>query len=218
MRSSLQFQIFAWITVVTLGLITAANLTVDALKFSASFFLDKSSLSPLASNVDQACLASATNFDRTDVQVDCALARSMQALDASDPNQHELNEQAQAVVIRTLSDAPHESRLWLALALLRSRINQPNGDALKMSYLTGPLSLDLIPRRLASAVSRDALADDDLRELTAGDIRLILTARRDIVGAIVAAYRQASSIGKEFIEEKTGVLDPQFSSSLRNAK
>jgi hypothetical protein len=218
MRSSLQFQIFAWITVVTLGLITAANLTVDALKFSASIVLDKPGLSPLAANVDQACLASTINFDRTEVQVDCALARSMQALDASDPNQHELNEQAQAVVIRTLSNAPHESRLWLALALLRSRLNQPHGDALKMSYLTGPLSLDLIPRRLASAVSSDAMADEDLQELAAGDIRLILTARRDIQGAIVGAYRQASSIGKKFIEEKTNVLDPQFSSSLRNAK
>src|ERR1700738_4543015 len=197
MRSSLQFQIFAWITVVTLGLITAANLTVDALKFSASIVLDKPGLSPLAANVDQACLASTINFDRTEVQVDCALARSMQALDASDPNQHELNEQAQAVVIRTLSNAPHESRLWLALALLRSRLNQPHGDALKMSYLTGPLSLDLIPRRLAS----DAMVDEDLQELAAGDIRLILTARRDIQGAIVGAYRQASSIGKKFIEE-----------------
>jgi hypothetical protein len=218
MRSYLQFQIFAWIAVVSLGLITAANLTIDALKFGASILLDKPGLSPLAANVDQVCLASAINFDRTEVQVDCALARSMQALDASDPKQHELNEQAQAIVIRTLSNAPHESRLWLALALLRSGVNQPHGDALKMSYLTGPLSLDLIPRRLASAVSSDALVDEDLRELTAGDIRLILTARRDIQGAIVGAYLQASSIGKKFIEEKTSVLDPQFSSSLRNAK
>jgi hypothetical protein len=62
------------------------------------------------------------------------------------------------------------------------------------------------------------MADEDLQELAAGDIRLILTARRDIQGAIVGAYRQASSIGKKFIEEKTNVLDPQFSSSLRNAK
>jgi hypothetical protein len=218
MRSSLQFQIFAWITVVTLGLISAANLTIDALKFSASVLPDKPGLSTLAANVDRACLASAINFDRTEVQVDCALARSMQVLGASDPKQHELNEQAQAVVIRTLSNAPHESRLWLALALLRSRLSQPHGDALKMSYLTGRLSFDLIPRRLASAVSGDALIDEDLRELAAGDIRLILTARRDIQGAIVGAYRQAGSIGKKFIEEKTSVLDPQFSSSLRNAK
>jgi hypothetical protein len=218
MRSSRQFQIFAWITVVPLGLITAANLTVDALKPSPSIFPDKTGLSSLAANVDQVCLASAINFDRTNAQVDCALARSMQALGASGPNQHGLNEQAQAVLIRTLSNAPHDSRLWLALALLRSRINQPNGDALKMSYLTGPLSLDLVPVRLASAVSSDALADEDLRDLTAGDIRLILTARRDIAGAIVGAYRQASSIGKEFIEEKTSVLDPQFASSLRTAK
>jgi hypothetical protein len=215
MRSLLQFRIVAWISVVTLGLITAANLTLDVLKASSSVSHNKL-VSPSEASVDQACLASVINFDRKDARVECAMARSIQALSAPGPNRPPLNEQAQATVILALSRAPHESRLWLALALLRSQVNQPNVDALKMSYLTGPFSLQLIPPRLASAASGDALADEDLRVLAAADIRVILTVRKDLKGAIVDAYRKASSIGKTFIEEKASVLDPQFTSSLRN--
>jgi hypothetical protein len=214
MRSLLQFKTVAWITVVTLGLITAANLTLDVLKASSRISLSKLA-SPSEASVEQACLASAINFDRKDARIECAMARSVQALSAPGPNRPRLNEQAQATVILALSRAPHESRLWLALALLRSRVNQSNVDALKMCYLTGPLSLELIPPRLASAASGDALVDEDLGELAAADIRTILTARKDLKGVIVDAYRQASSIGKRFIEQKASVLDPQFTSSLR---
>jgi hypothetical protein len=206
----LGFQVFAWVSVATLGFLTTSDIAADAIMPTPSLFL--------AGNVDRACLAAKIGVVRTDLKRDCALARSAQALDSSDLDQRTLNEQAQAAVIKTLSHAPHDSRLWLALALLQGKANQPNGEALRMSYITGPHSWALIRQRLTSAVASNVLAEEDLRELAAGDIRLIITRRPELKDAIVDAYKQASPIGKSFIEQRTSKLDSQFSASLPNSK
>jgi hypothetical protein len=167
---------------------------------------------------DQACFSSAIGFYRTDLNVNCALARSMRALNTAGPGQRELNAQAQATVVAALTSAPHESTLWLALALLQSQVKQSNSGALKMSYLAAPNAVELIPMRLPNVVSRDALADPDLRWLAAGDIRLILTHRLDMATVIADAYMQASPEGRAFIEDRTGRLDPKFLNSLKSSR
>jgi hypothetical protein len=212
MSLSLPFRLLSYALVTTLGLITASNLLVDILKPPGGLVFNNRS--PYA-KIDQACLSYTFSFERSDLNVNCALARSMLALSTVDPGAHNLNEQAHATVIKTLASSPHESRVWLALALLQSQANEPNGDALKMSYLTAPNTAELIPMRLASAVANNALSDPDLRTLAAGDMRLILTHRREMIGAIVDAYKQASKTGKAFIEEKTRTLDPKFLESLQ---
>jgi hypothetical protein len=45
--------------------------------------------------------------------------------------------------------------------------------ALKMSYLTSPADVNLIPTRLASLSASTAIADVELRNLARGDFRLI---------------------------------------------
>src|SRR6201993_5463673 len=56
--------------------------------------------------------------------------------------------EAQQAVKNALKVGPHESRMWLALALLQARNNDADpliAESLKMSYLTGPNRADLIP-------------------------------------------------------------------------
>jgi hypothetical protein len=212
----LSFRIFAWIAVAALGFITASNMVADAIKSSLSLSAAKLSTVSGASNIGRSCLASAISVERTDLKTDCALAQASQAL--TDLSRDEFDKPAQATLIETLLQAPHDSRLWLALALLQAKDNRPNGGALKMSYLTGPQNLALVRRRLASVAASSSLADGDLRELAAGDVRFILIRHPELKEAILEAYRQASPVGKSFIEQSTGKLDSQFSASLASSK
>ena len=215
MNAHLLFRLFTYAVTTALGLIVATNLFVDAVKPRLPVVFNSHDS---YAKTGQACFSSVIGFYRTDLKINCALARSMQALNTAGASQPELNKQAQATVVAALTSAPHESRLWLALALLQSELNQPNNNALKMSYLTAPNDAELITMRLPNVVSKDAVADPDLRSQAAGDVRLILTNRPDMTEVIVSAYKQASLVGKAFIEDRTGILDPKFLDSLRGSR
>ncbi len=61
------------------------------------------------------------------------------------------DETAQNAVKSALKIGPHDSRMWLVLALLQARSNLGDSliaESLKMSYLTGPNRAELIPARL----------------------------------------------------------------------
>jgi hypothetical protein len=217
MKLRLPFRIVTLVGGAALGAIAIANSIADALSPGPSRYLDLFAPLPTV-RIQAACQASAVSFGRSDLLADCAVARSIEAINTQGSTRLELNREAQNIVIQALSTAPHESKLWLALALLQAQLNQPNGESLKMSYLTGPNSVELVRPRLASAVSGDALANSDLKALVAGDIRLILLSRPDLKGALIDAYRQASSSGKAFIEDRTNLFAPEFLASLKNAR
>jgi hypothetical protein len=127
--------------------------------------------------------------------------------------------EAQATVIQALSMAPYESKLWLALALLQTRLNKPNNESLTMSYLTGPNAVELVPLRLASVVSSNPLDNSsDLKDLAAGDIRLMLLHRPDLKDALIDIYRQANPAGRAFIEGRVNLFEPPFLESLKSAR
>jgi hypothetical protein len=217
MKSLLWLRISAWVGLAALGAMAIANLIADALSPDPLRYADL--LTPLpTARVETACRAAAVSFERSDFRVDCAVARAAEALNTTGSARIELNRGAQIDLINVLTVAPYKSKLWLALALLQERLHQPNGEALKMSYLTGPGAVELIRPRLTSAVSGDALVSSDLKELAAGDIRLILMLRPDMKDAIMDAYRRASSSGKAFIEDRTHILEPEFFAPLKNAK
>ena len=88
------------------------------------------------------------------------------------------DETAQNAVKDALKIGPHNSRMWLVLALLQTRSNLGGSliaESLKMSYLTGPNRAELIPTRLETVILHQSLNDADLKELARGDVRLILT-------------------------------------------
>ena len=88
-------------------------------------------------------------------------------------------------------------------------------EALKLAYFTAPNDARLMPIRLDTATSFDALADPDLKELVRGDVRLMVTRQPALKPAVVSAYRRASNLGKAFLEESVRSIDPQFLAILR---
>jgi hypothetical protein len=158
---------------------------------------------------------------RGDLLADIAMARATPAFSAGNvPPTREViaaREPAIATAQQSLSLAPHSSSTWLLLAMLQNQARAGNSvaEALKMSYLTSPADVKLIPARLAVASSSPAIADADLKNLARGDIRIILTRRPDLRPAITSAYNRGSAEGKAYIGEVVRSLDPGFAASLR---
>ena len=71
-----------------------------------------------------------------------------------------------------LSEAPHNTDVWLLLAGLSLRFNWATPSptaALKMSYYTGPSKLTLIPLRLSLAAKSNALSDPEIQQFVQRD-------------------------------------------------
>ncbi|WFU70984.1 hypothetical protein [Bradyrhizobium sp. CB2312] len=143
----------------------------------------------------------------------------IEALDAvRDGKASPRNDHARSRVISALSETPYDAGLWLTLALLEAQ-RDPSGPAvvgaLRMAYITGANDVRLMPMRLYTATSADALFDLELAELARGDVRLMLTRRPELRVALVKAYRQASKQGKAFLEQAVQAVDPSFVGALR---
>jgi hypothetical protein len=218
MKSHFLLRVVIFLAVVALGATAVANSIAGVLSPGPLRYSDLLSVLPTG-QIQAACRASAVSFARSDLLADCAVARSTEALKAPTATRGELTREAQASVIQALSMAPYESKLWLALALLQTRLNKPNGESLRMSYLTGPNAVELVPLRLASVVSSNPLDNSsDLKDLAAGDIRLMLLNRPDLKDALIDIYRQANSAGRAFIEGRVSLFEPPFLESLKSAR
>jgi hypothetical protein len=150
---------------------------------------------------------------RSDLEGNQALVLALQAIQQAraDHGIRANSELARSHLKHALSLAPYDAELWLALAVLEAG-QDPDGPAaiesLKMSYFTAPSDARLMPLRLAAVTQFDALASPDLRDLAQGDVRLMLTRQPDQTQALVSAYRQASSRGKEFLKGAIRTVDP----------
>ena len=114
---------------------------------------------------------------------------------------------ARATAEKAATLAPHDARVWLVLASLDCLQHREASGALKMSYYTGPNEIGLMPLRLLVATCSDAINDAEIQPLVARDIRLILAKGLNPKPAILAAYQNASSSGKSFIESVVNDLD-----------
>jgi hypothetical protein len=126
-------------------------------------------------------------------------------------------DRARDVARRALSLAPHDARIWLVLAAVDSRsssLNREASAALRMSYYTGANETELIPLRLLLAARSGALVDKDFAELVRHDIRTVDTRKPALKPAIVAAYRDAPPLGRQFIEDTLEEIDPALRARL----
>jgi hypothetical protein len=124
---------------------------------------------------------------------------------------------ARDVANRALTLAPHDARIWLLLAAIDSRsssLNRKASAALRMSYYTGANEIELIPLRLLLAARSDALGDKDFQQLVRHDIRTVVTRKPELKPAIVAAYRDAPPLGRQFIEDTLEDIDPALRARL----
>jgi hypothetical protein len=215
------FRIVTLLIALALGWFSIATIFAEAFTPKTSRFSPDLALPGAISYGPLADLVAAAAPLRGDLLADIAMARAASALGAGNvPPTREMiaaREPALATAKQSLSLAPHSSSTWLLVAVLQNQGQARNSvaEALKMSYLTSPADVKLIPARLAVASRSPAIADADLKNLARGDIRLILTRRPDLKPAITSAYSRGSAEGKAYIGEVVRSLDPGFAASLR---
>jgi len=125
--------------------------------------------------------------------------------------------ETRAVTERAIGYAPHDSRLWLLLAASHFQSERSNGvsAALKMSYYTGPNTIEIMPERLGLALQSHALEDDEFRALVRHDIRVAVMRKAEFMPALIVAYANAPPAGKQFVEKSLSELDPSALAVIR---
>ena len=168
-----------------------------------------------------AVTAASIGWIRGELWTDAAIALST-GLTSATAEEHDAQmlpqrNQARAAAQRAVRLSPHDSRAWLLLAALDSRFDWPDDDAnrLKMSYFTGPNEFDLAPMRIRIAVHSSPIGDAELQSLVKQDIRSIVLRHQEQKSSLLAAYRDASPEGKEFLEATIGDVDKDFLATLR---
>jgi hypothetical protein len=221
MKPIWKFRVLTLLVIAFVGGISISNLVAEFLRPAALALPSRTSVTPTSDQISSAGRASAIAPFRSDLTANYAVALAGQALKSEYTAHAQGDETAQSAVKNALKIGPHDSRMWLLLALLQSRSNLGDSliaESLKMSYLTGPNRAELIPARLDAVTLSDALNDADLKELARSDVRAVLTQFPDQREALVNDYKRASSIGKAFLEESVQMYDPKFSASLHGAK
>ncbi|UWU67639.1 hypothetical protein [Bradyrhizobium sp. NC92] len=125
------------------------------------------------------------------------------------------NKAAQAAVVTALKISPIRPALWLTLGTLQAQAGEPVTPAVKMSYLTGSVPIDVAFARVRTVTSSAAAADEEIRLLAQSDIRAALANRSRYEPLLIAAYVQAIPQGKSLLLETTKVSDPKFNEILR---
>jgi hypothetical protein len=110
--------------------------------------------------------------------------------------------------------APTNGGAWLLLAAmtLRYRWSALNPtEALRMSYLTAPSDILVMPLR-AQVASRLAAPDTDMQNLARRDLRVLL--RHQQRSAAIRAYQSATPAGKRLIEQQAAESDATLEQML----
>jgi hypothetical protein len=221
MKPIWKFRCVALIIFVFVGALSVSNLAAEFLRPAPLPLPSRTGVAPTSDQISSAELASAIAPFRSDLKADYALALAGQTLKSEYTGRTQNDERAKNAVGSALKIGPHDSRMWLVLALLQVRNDLGDSriaESLKMSYLTGPNRADLIPTRLDTLTLGRALNDPDLKELARGDVRVVLTQFPDLRPALVDDYVRGSSIGKAFLEESARTFDPKFVASLRSTQ
>ena len=221
MKPIWKFRLLALIIVVFVAGLSISSLVAEFLRLDPLPLPSRTSTALAPHQISSARQASAIAPFRSDLKAEYAVALAGRTLKSEYTGRSQSDEQAQDAVKSALKIGPHDSRMWLILALLQARtdLGDPRiAESLKMSYLTGPNRADLIPTRLDTVTLGQSLNDPDLKELARGDVRVILTQFPDLRQALVNDYVRGSSIGKAFLEESVRMFDPKFADSLRSAK
>lgn len=216
-----KFRLFVLLVFVFVEGLSISNLAAEFLRPATSLLRSGVIPSLTSDQVSSASRAAAIAPFRSDLKADYAAALAGQTLKSEYAPGVQGDQNAQNAVKDALKIGPHDSRMWLILALLQAQ-NNPNdslvAESLKMSYLTGPSRAEIIPARLNTVTLHQSLNDTDLKELARSDVRIIFTQLPDQRSTLVNDYVRGSSIGKTFLEESARMFDPKFADSLRTAK
>lgn len=172
-----------------------------------------------AKNESHAAFAAAAAPFRGDVRAELALIEGDRALAITDRAKAlPLNDETQWRAAAALRRAPLDARVWLQLARLQGQKNANDPqivDTLKMSYFTAPGDRpDLLAQRLRTAMTSNALSDEDLKQLVQGDLRLLLTRHRNQIPSLQAAYRSSTPATRSFVRDTARAIDPVAAATL----
>jgi hypothetical protein len=184
---------------------------------AAPYFLPRAGTSD-GMNAPAAALAAHIAVIRGDFWFDDALLSSLQSSEAKDAQAATMDD-ARTAVIRSARLSPHNSRAWLLLALIDSKLGQnaqQQSEALKMSYYTGPDDKALVPWRIGLAVQSPALGDPDFLSLVSSEL-LVAMREPALRPVVAAAYGHASADGKRLLESSVGPLDPDLLANMKAA-
>jgi hypothetical protein len=215
------FRIATYCMALVLGWFAMATIVAETVTPKAQQLSQDLTLADSASDGSMAVWAATFAPLRGDLLADLAMAQASPAVNlGGSPASSEIiaaRELALASARRSLALAPHASSIWLLAAMLQNqaRPRDNNAEFLKMSYLTAPADMSLVPARLTIVTGSPAITDGELRNLVRGDIRLILTRRPDLKATIASAYRRGSADGKAVIDDVVRSLDPGFAATLR---
>lgn len=215
MPSILKFRLFAFLAAVFVGAISLANLAAEFLHPAPLPFPSGNSNSPTTEQVSTTALAATIAPFRSDIVADHASALAGAALKSDAKTRPEKQNAAQNAIKNVLKIGPHDSRMWLALALVQAPADPATVESLKMSYLTGPNQAEIIPIRLDTATASNALSDAELGDLARSDVRALLSQLPGQRQALVNDYARASKVGKKFLEDSVATIDPEFGDKLR---
>lgn len=215
MNLVLKFRLAVLFIVLSAGSVSVANLVAEFLRPTPLLSISGIAKMLPQTQIDAAKLASTIMPLRSDLRAEYGLALAGQTSNSSDAPQAE---PAKNAIKSSLNIGPHDSLMWLVLALLQARDSPADPhvtESLKMSYLTGQNRIELIPTRLASATSGNSLSDPDLVDLARGDVRALLAQLTDQRHALVDAFAHASPTGKAFLERSVETVDPKFAEVLK---
>lgn len=125
------------------------------------------------------------------------------------------NRAAQGAVVTALKVSPIRPALWLTLGTLQAQAGEAVTPAVKMSYLTGAVPIDVAFSRVRTVTASAAATDEEIKLLAQSDIRSALANRSRYEPLLIAAYVQATPQGKSLLLETTKVTDPKFNEILR---
>jgi hypothetical protein len=219
MRAIWKFRLIVFAIVVVAGGVSISNLAAELFRAGPLPFPSTPETAATQDQLSSARRAAAVAPFRSGLRADLALAMAGQAVKYD--RQPQLNETAKNATKDALKIGPHDSKMWLVLALLQAHNNAGDpmiAESLKMSYLTGPGRAELIAPRLEITTTNDSLKDADLSELARSDVRAILTQYPDQRQLLSNLYVRASAVGKTFLEDSAKMTDPPFANSLRSAK
>ncbi|SHJ85865.1 hypothetical protein SAMN05444159_1707 [Bradyrhizobium lablabi] len=219
MKSAQNFKVAIFLLLVPLAGAVILNSCADLMRPSPVDFFKSNERIPSKQEIETSRYLTIIAPARTDLKADLAQSLGILALKSDAGYLPSVNQDAQVAARQALEAGPYDSKIWLILALLamqKSAHDARTSDFLKMSYLTGASSLELIPTRIAAVSQLDAIGDTDLQELARGDIRLILNRVPEIKPVLASAHRHASPEMKAFIEDSVATIDPQFAGTLRN--
>ena len=175
-----------------------------------------------SSERDHAGWAAELALVRGDLWAEAAIAKSPEFVrDVELPKSAQSADQVQvarATAEKAARLSPHDAHIWLLLASLDCLSHREASGTLKMSYYTGSNEVVLMPLRLLVATCSNAFNDAELQTLVAREIRLIITHEQDPKPVILAAYQNAPSSGKRFIETIVGGFDSGLMATIRDSK